>query len=393
MSEVAASIVAVETVTAEVVQPTETVRPGRLRRCGRALAWAGNGLLGLVALIVGLAFASSVPLVQFISLGYLVEVSGRALRERDAWRGGIGLQQSARLGKVAALIGLWSLPIMLLQEFAFSAMLIEPDGPSARRWRAALIVCTVVIALHVVSALLRGGGVWQFIWPAPLQSLRLAWRFVVDRRVYQQARQAVWDTVTGLRLGYFFWLGLWSFVGALLWLVVPVTLLAAGRRAPLLAVIGGLLLTIVVMYVPFLQARLGASGRLGEVFALRGVRRDFCRAPLAYAVALLLTLALSLPLYLLKIEWVPREAAWLPGLLFVAFALPARWAVGWACARAARRESPRHFVVRSLARVLMLATSAAYALIVYFTQFTSWYGIGSLYEQHAFLLPVPFLGY
>jgi hypothetical protein len=30
-------------------------------------------------------------------------------------------------------------------------------------------------------------------------------------------------------------------------------------------------------------------------------------------------------------------------------------------------------------------------VIVYFTQFTSWHGVASLYEQHAFLLPVPFL--
>ncbi len=393
MSEVAVTVVEVEPVTAGGVEPAQSISPGRLRRCGRWLVWLGNGLVGLVALIVGLAFVSSVPLVQFIALGYLVEVSGRALRERDARRGGLGLQQAARLGKVAAMIGLWSLPIWLLYEFAFSAMLIQSDGLSARWWRMALIVSTVLVTLHVVSALLRGGGVWQFIWPAPLKSLRLAWRTVVDCSVYQQSRQTLWDTLVGLRLGYFFWLGFWAFVGALLWIVVPVALLAAGRRAPLLAVIGGTLLSIVAMYLPFLQARLGASGRLREMFALGGVRRDFCRAPLAFALALLLTLALSLPLYLLKIEWVPREAAWLPGLLFVAFALPARWAVGWAYARAARREAPRHVVFRWLARVLMLATSAAYALIVYFTQFTSWYGIGSLYEQHAFLLPVPFLGY
>ena len=40
----------------------------------------------------------------------------------------------------------------------------------------------------------------------------------------------------------------------------------------------------------------------------------------------------------------------------------------------------------------MLPVAIAYAAIVYFTQFTSWHGIASLYEQHAFLVPVPFLG-
>jgi hypothetical protein len=32
-----------------------------------------------------------------------------------------------------------------------------------------------------------------------------------------------------------------------------------------------------------------------------------------------------------------------------------------------------------------------YVLILFFTQYTTWEGIYSLYQQHAFLLPVPFL--
>ena len=40
----------------------------------------------------------------------------------------------------------------------------------------------------------------------------------------------------------------------------------------------------------------------------------------------------------------------------------------------------------------MLPVAAFYVLIVFFSQFTAWRGVWSLYEQHAFLLPVPFLG-
>ena len=39
----------------------------------------------------------------------------------------------------------------------------------------------------------------------------------------------------------------------------------------------------------------------------------------------------------------------------------------------------------------MLPVVGFYVLIVFFTQYTAWYGKWSLYEQHAFLLPVPFL--
>jgi hypothetical protein len=39
----------------------------------------------------------------------------------------------------------------------------------------------------------------------------------------------------------------------------------------------------------------------------------------------------------------------------------------------------------------MLSVVWIYVLIVYFSQYAAWEGVWSLYEQHAFLLPVPFL--
>ena len=41
----------------------------------------------------------------------------------------------------------------------------------------------------------------------------------------------------------------------------------------------------------------------------------------------------------------------------------------------------------------MLPTAGFYVLLVVLTQYTSWEGVASLYEQHAFLLPVPFMGW
>ena len=40
----------------------------------------------------------------------------------------------------------------------------------------------------------------------------------------------------------------------------------------------------------------------------------------------------------------------------------------------------------------MLPLVMIYVLIVFISQFTAWYGVWSLYEQHAFLLPAPFVG-
>ena len=100
----------------------------------------------------------------------------------------------------------------------------------------------------------------------------------------------------------------------------------------------------------------------------------------------------EISLYLLKIEMIPREAAWLPSLVFIAFIFPARLLSGWAFGRSLRRTKPRNWFVRWTARLAMLGVTLAYVVIVYFSQYAAWEGIWSLYEQHAFLLPVPFLG-
>jgi hypothetical protein len=79
-------------------------------------------------------------------------------------------------------------------------------------------------------------------------------------------------------------------------------------------------------------------------------------------------------------------------LVFVVFIWPARLLTGWSVSRAERRELPRHRFFRWTAWLAMVPVAILYVSVVYFTQFISWYGGLSLYEQHAFLLPVPFLG-
>jgi hypothetical protein len=93
-----------------------------------------------------------------------------------------------------------------------------------------------------------------------------------------------------------------------------------------------------------------------------------------------------------KIEIIPREAAWLPSMLFVLSIFPARLLVGWAYHHAQRRSERAHWLFRTSGRLLVLPVALAYVLLVFLSQYVSWYGIASLYEQHAFMVPVPFLG-
>ena len=370
-------------------------RPSRFRaglgKIGGAIGSGLEWLFGAASLVIGLSVLAALPVIQFLSLGYLIEASGRVARTgrfRDGW---IGVRRAGRVGGVVA--GAWAstLPARLVSSLATSAELIDPEGPIARAWRVALTVAVFLTLVHVAGSCARGGRLRHFAFPP----VTLIWLIRRLRRggLYVEARDATWSFAGRLRLPYYFRLGFLGFVGSMAWLIVPATLLAIGRRIPPVALVGALGLGVVATSLPFLQIRFAIEGRFAALFGTKAVRERFRRAPWAFALAFLLTVVAAVPLYLLKIELVPREAAWLPGLLFVGFLFPSRLACGWAYARGGRREARRHWFWRGVGRLGMLPVAALYVVIVFLAQYTSWGGGWSLYEQHAFLLPAPFLGY
>jgi hypothetical protein len=299
------------------------------------------------------------------------------------------------IGGIAVGLYLLRLPLHLLGSLRQSAGLIAEGSRADEALGLGLLLLAVLLSVHIVGAFLRGGRLRDFLLPPrPVRLLRRMFR----RQTWADARDALWRFVAGLRLPYYFWLGLRGFAGGFLWLAVPISLLAAatGGRGPggvLLGVLGGVTLAVVLVHLPFLQARFAAENRLRAMFEVREVRDRFRRAPLAFWLAMTATLALALPLYLLKIQYVEREVLWLPSILFVALIFPARVFSGWAIARADRRGGrPRSRLARVLGRLGMFPVAILYVVLTFFTQFLSWHGVASLYEQHAFLLPVPFLG-
>ncbi len=360
------------------------------RWLGRKLASASDWVFGAVALTVGLSVLASAPVAGFLAFGYLLEAGGRVARSGRLRDGFVGVRKASRIGSMVIGVGLFWLPLQLVSSLATSAQLIDPGGAIARRWKVGLVVLSILVALHVMAACARGGRIRHFLLP-------FGNPFWISRRwkqggAYASARDAVWSFVASLRLPYYFRLGLLGFVGSMVWLALPVSLIAAGRIVPIIALPGVLLLGLAVLPLPFLQARYAAEGRFWALFEIRSVRDRFQRAPWAFAFALALTFIAALPLYLLKIEMIPRETAWLPGLVFLAFILPSRLIAGWAYARSSRREIPRHGFFRWTGRLGLVPVVALYVLVVFLSQYTAWRGVWSLYEQHAFLLPVPFLG-
>jgi Protein of unknown function (DUF4013) len=399
-----------------------------------ALEW----LFGLISLLACLAVLAAIPVLNLICLGYLLQASGRVAESGRLRDGFIDIGKFARIGSLVA--GTWVCLLLprLVASLATDAWLIDPEGFAARGWRFAQIACTGLVIGHILLAWYSGGRLAHFFWPllAPFQlgarllfggivgpilrpvvtavSTRLADDLYVQRplatwfppailvagirrgRMLPEARDAVWDFVTSLKLPQYLWLGLRGFAGALAWLIVPSLMLMVGTSGggpPTIVVgyLGALTMAWVLLYLPFLQTHMARENRLAAMFERGAVRAQFQRAPLAYWFALAITLLFALPLYLLKIEPPPRELWWTLTIFFILFIYPARLLTGWAVGRAVHHQQPRFFLFRWLARGAAIPVIVFYVFIVFFTQYTSFLGPASILEQHAFLVPVPFL--
>ena len=210
-------------------RPKRTLR-GLIRAIVRGLALAVEWLFGVVSLILGLSILAALPIVQLLSLGYLLEASGRVARTGRLRDGLIGVRRAARVGGVIAGIWLALWPAWLVQSFAGAAELIDPGGPVARGWRMASIVMIVLSLLHVFVACARGGRLRYFLWPFgnPFWLVRQLRRGCL----YTEARDGLWTFAASLHLPRYFRVGVVGFLGTLVWIIPPAALIAAGTKVP-----------------------------------------------------------------------------------------------------------------------------------------------------------------
>ena len=284
------------------------------------------------------------------------------------------------------------LPLRLIADLRYSALLLDnPAG--ARKLGAFCIVGFVLVVVHIGWAIFRGGRIRHFAWPAPVRLIKR----VRSGGMFAESRDRFFDWIEGFDGRRLAMLGLRELAVAFAWLVIPISMMVIASRLPegaalLLSVLAGVVLATVLIYLPFLQINAAVDNSMRTGLDVARVRRQFRGAPIAYWLALVLTLVLAIPLYVLKAELIPREAAWLPSIVFVMSILPARLFAAWAVSRGERSETQRHWVFRYSARLFAIPVVITYVFVVYLTQYVSWYGVYSLYEQHAFLLPVPFIG-
>ena len=376
--------------TAVLETPAPSAAPALLGRvvrwCWRAVRQAADLTFGLLALVVGLSVLVTVPVLQFAALGHLLRLAASFAARDHAWTWLQGLRRAASWGRWLALAAMQVGVLLGLHGLAHDAALVGGRPGAVAGAQALAVGATLLVAFVWVVSLLRGGSAWALV--RPIDDLRWC------ARALAAPPTAGWrDRWRSLRRSDFlaaWWLGVRVALGSLAWLVLPTALLVAGRRQPLVGLVGALLLAVVLCHLPFLQVHAAVTGRWRALFAWRQARRAYARAPLAWTAALYATVVLALPLYLLKIEFVPRELLWLPALVFVAFMLPAHLLAGWAWGRALRRQPPAPWTLRWLGRLLLPIPAVMYVATVFLNQYTGWRGTAAAFEQHAFLLPVPF---
>lgn len=365
----------------------------------RAVSWTYHstalflhGSFGVFSMIAGLSVLASIPILNLLSLGYLLEVSGRLARTGKISNALVGIHKASRVGSIVFCAWLAMLPSRFLAGFWYDAYLLNPGSSEERQLRIATITLIAFSAVYIFWAWVRGGRFRDFLWPAPIRFFKTFF----SGKLWKDAANGYWDFVASLRLPYYFSLGFRGFVGTAIWLALPILLFIGGAKsyAPLAGffnVAAFLTMGLALIYLPFAQAHFAAENRFRAMFDVVAVRDHFRRAPIFFWIALLFTVALALPLYLAKIEYIPRELLFLPGILFITFAFPARVLTGWAMGYASRRAKPRFFLFRWASRLAMIPIALVYVIVLYFSQFTSWTGVYSLFEQHAFLVPAPFL--
>ena len=399
---------------------------------------------GLVSLVVLLAVVSGFPLLQVLVLGYLLEASRRIVVTGKVRSCVPGWRRAARIGSLALGTSLCLLPISYLSSLAEGAALVDPGGTAETRLRIGSLVAAVMLVPHMLAAWFCGGKLRYFFWPmlAPFQLgiWTLQWalasrpiRSALDETVgriwpslvhdlcrvtpitdfflpaiigkhlwrgtlWSHMRDGFWNFLAGLKPFYLGWLGLRCLIGSIAWLVVPTLFLIGGTALPeggaiLTGAIGVVMLGIVCLYLPTQQTHFAVEGKFYAMFDWAASRDQILRSPVRHSLAMFVMLAFALPLYLLKIELIDPDLWWALSLFFVAFSLPARWALGWAYARSSRREKRSWFIWRFPVRTLALAPALIFALFVSVTRFLSWGGVSGLFEHHAFLLPAPFTFY
>ncbi len=413
--------------------------------------WLVSRVFGVGCAVFFLALAASIPVVQFISLGYLFEVTGRVGRSGRLRDGFVDLGKASKMGRVVLGTWLCLLPIQIVSGMWYSAWLIDPTSQQASGLRILQVVLVVLTIPHILAAWFCGGRLRHFFWPliAPF-SLALwgarnllaipavkqtvdsftSWaapgfaediaavrsienwflpavliKNLFNGKLFIEARDKLWNFLVSLNLPYYFVLGFKGFVGSFCWLFGPTmlligsTMLVSDARlstdeiagiSALLAFAALLLCSPVFAVLPAFQAHFAAERRLACFCEFAEAFKIIRGAPLLYLTTVFLIFLLAVPLFLFDIERVPNQLIWSLVIVFMVLIWPGKILLGWTYGKGAKRDKPKAWWYSIPVIMLTTPVAFAYGFLLFFTRYTSWNGTWSMLENEVFLLPSPF---
>lgn len=362
----------------------------------RSLFWLVHLTFGTACLILVLAILAAIPGLNVLTLGYLIEPQKR-VAESGRLRDGFPLMVLApRLGCIVFFSLLLLTPIRLQAvRVSDAAVILGAHHPRVVQMQTTLQVMQWIIALHLLLAILRGGTVGCFL--RPLKNIIWFLRKSLTRRGRSEISAGTEQVLQLVKPVQHFWIGLKSFMGAVLWLLIPTSLLvvysAPGRTEPifgLLSFLGGLLMIPVMAWLPQLQVHQAVTGRFTSIFSVRAARQIVRNAPLSWMVTSVLLYAMTLPLYLAKIKLLPADALLVLTPFFIVLIYPARIMVAWAYHRGMNTSKAAKWPYRWASALMMLPLLAGYAAFLFATPLISELGKAAPLENQAFLGPVPY---
>ncbi|MBL8816672.1 MAG: hypothetical protein JNL58_11630 [Planctomyces sp.] len=362
----------------------------------RVIFWLIHVAFGTAAIVVVLSIVAAIPALNLLVLGYMLDAQKRVAMSGRLRDGFPLLQLAPRLGVICFFTMLFLIPVQLLSTHANAALIVRAGSESSSQGLILVLRSVQVLtAIHLILAIGRGGSVGCFL--RPIKNVRWILAQLVSGEYPRTLDQWAGETLTILRPGYHFILGLKGVFGAILWLSIPSALLVAysapGRTSPIFGVLsffGALVMIPVVAWLPSLQIHQAVSGRFAAIFEVGAARKIIRRAPLAWMFTTTLLYAMTLPLYLAKVRLPPADAFLFLTPIFVLLTYPARLAVAWAWHRGSLRMQWAMFPVRLVSRVVMFGVLAIYVGFLFVTPTISELGKAAPLENHAFLSPIPY---
>lgn len=409
-----------------------------VRQVGAAFRWVG----GLVGMWFLLAWTATIPIVQWVALGFLVEVTARVVRG-GRWRDAlIGSEQGWVVCRLMFGVAVTWLPLWVVSQMRYDAWLIDPQAAIVARWRIWEHVVFGLTVVHWLGVGLTGGRLRHFFWPLlvpwylasglfkrvvsvsgvraliertlgvwfprslaayyraePLSNWfvpAVLWLHLRQGTLLSAASARFWGWVESLHLRHFFGRGLGAFAGMILWFVGPTLWLLLATRAQseggelVFFILGVVHLFAALQYYPLVHCRYCETGCWSSYWQWRRAAQRYWASPLRLTLAAAATLVLTFPLWLTRIAMIPYDLWWLLSALYVLCLWPL-WSIwGWAWHHACTRAIPASWSWGLTLMPLFWVLIAAQVLVTVLSIYTSWQGVFNLLLHPTFNVPTPF---